>query len=350
MNTTMTKLLGRTLLAGSLLLALPCASSLAADAGMLTFTDHAGRAHQMQEPAGRVAAAGAPAEILLYTLVPERLVGWNRVLSPAALRYVPAPLQPRVQIENLPDAEDASLDAEFIALQPELILDYGSLHPDYAARADAVQARLDVPFVLFDGSLARIPEAYRALGPVLAVEARAEELATLAESLLTKYRGKLANQAQAQRVYIGTAADGLMPGFSDDSANEVFAWLGLRNVVGNLADATQLPTSFEQVLAWQPDTIFALSPAMPAHITTAPAWQAVPAVAAGRIYSAPRLPFDWVARPPSVNRLLGLVWVAMVLSPEQPQEEFRNDLQAIFKTFLHRELSQQELQELLESE
>lgn len=39
-------------------------------------TDHAGRVHLIPSEIERVAAAGAPAEVLLYTLVPERMVGW----------------------------------------------------------------------------------------------------------------------------------------------------------------------------------------------------------------------------------------------------------------------------------
>ncbi len=324
---------------------LPFVSSQAAEA--LVFIDHAGRDHTLAAPAERVAAAGAPAEILLYTLVPERLVGWNRQLTPAARHYIPEPLQPRVQINLLPEAEDARRDAEFIALQPQLILDYGSMHPDYAARADAVQARLKVPFVLFDGRLERIPEVYRALGPLLGVEARAEELAILAEYLLAKYRGILAGNVEAQRIYISNSADGLMPVFSEDASNEVFAWLGLPNAAGSVEDVLQFPIDFSQIANWQPDTIFALAPAFLEHSGIAQEWQDVPAVRNNRVYTAPRLPFDWLARPPSVNRLLGLVWVAMMLSPEQTRDTFEQDIRTLFATFLHRELSTAELQELL---
>ena len=73
----------------------------------------------------------------------------------------------------------------------------------------------------------------------------------------------------------------------------------------------------------------------------------MPAVRTNRVYTAPRLPFDWVARPPSVNRLLGLVWVAMILSPEQTRDAFEQDIRKLFATYLHRELSTTELQELL---
>ena len=221
------------------------------------------------------------------------------------------------------------------------------MHSDYAARADAVQTRLKVPFVLLDGRLERIPEVYRALGTLLGVEARAEKLAMLAESLLAKYRGMLAGNVGAKRVYISSAADGLMPVFLDDSSNEVFAWLGLPNVAGSVDDMLQFPIGFSEVANWQPDTIFALAPAFLEHSSAAKEWQLVPAVRTNRVYTAPRLPFDWVARPPSVNRLLGLVWVAMILSPEQTRDAFEQDIRKLFATYLHRELSTTELQELL---
>lgn len=346
MNVRLPQGLCNTLLGSVILLGLASSTGFAAAAEALSVTDHMTRTHQLDAAAVRVAAAGAPAEILLYTLVPERMVGWNRELTPAARRFIPEDLQPRVRIRNLPDAEDTSLDAEFIALQPELIVDYGILHTDYMARADAVQARLDIPFVMFDGALERIPEVYRTLGPLVGAEARAQTLAELAEELLQKYKGFLADTAQARAVYLATSADGLMPAFVEDSAYDVLAWLGLPNAAGSIDAVQRFPLEFSDVAAWQPDTIFATNAGLAELIATDAQWQSLPAVQQRRVYLTPRLPFDWVARPPSVNRLLGLVWVAMTLSPDLPRDGFEQDLRRIFASFLHRELSDSELREL----
>ena len=42
-----------------------------------------------------------------------------------------------------------------------------------------------------------------------------------------------------------------------------------------------------------------------------------PRCATGRVHLSPKMPFGWVDFPPSVNRLIGLWWLAKILYPEQ---------------------------------
>src|SRR5512147_95777 len=62
-------------------------ATAAATGTPLAVRDDAGRERQLAAPALRVVAAGGPAEVLLYTLAPERLAAWNREPSPAARQY-----------------------------------------------------------------------------------------------------------------------------------------------------------------------------------------------------------------------------------------------------------------------
>ena len=328
------------------LLCLCLIGNIAVAADALIARDDAGRTRELSAPAMRIAAAGGPAEVLLYTLAPTRLVGWNREPSPAARRFIPEALQPRVIIRKLPEGRDPSRDAEFLALAPDLILDYGTVDPDYIERADAIEARLHVPYLLFDGALGRIPDAYRRIGPLVGEEARSTQLAALAQRILEKYRNLLA-RSPSRRAYVTDSADGLSPIFTDMPAAEIFAWLGLENVAGRLDDAKTLPITFAQVRQWQPDVIFALNPTLRAQAGSDTSWQGLKAVRDGKVFSAPSLPHDWIARPPSVNRLLGLVWVAMVLSPADQRPGFEQDLRELFGTLLHRELGSGELEALL---
>jgi iron complex transport system substrate-binding protein len=328
------------------LLCLCLVGNIAVAADALIAKDDVGRTRELAAPARRIAAAGGPAEMLLYTLAPTRLVGWNREPSVEARRFIPEALQPRVIIRQLPEARDASRDAEFLALAPDLIIDYGTVHPDYVARADSIEARLHVPYLLFDGALGRIPDTYRRMGPLVGEAARGTQLAILTQRLLDKYRNLLA-RSPSRRVYVTDSADGVSPVFTDSSAAEIFAWLGLDNVAGRLDDAKTLPITFAQVREWQPDVIFALNPALRAQVASDTPWQGLKAVRDGKVYSAPRLPFDWMARPPSVNRLLGLVWVAMVLSPADQRPGFERDLHELFGALLHRKLDSAELKALL---
>jgi iron complex transport system substrate-binding protein len=78
-----------------------------------------------------------------------------------------------------------------------------------------------------------------------------------------------------------------------------------------------------------------------------PAWQSVEAVAAGRVYQYPGLPYSWGPRPPSVNRLPGLMWLAYVVSGRTFDAEFDADVRGYFKEFYHLELTDQQLRKLV---
>lgn len=82
-------------------------------------------------PRSSVFAAGAPADLPLYTLVPEKLAGRNVLPSPAAKEFMPPPYRNPTPITNLPDRDDPRFDAELLALDVDVYIDYGTIDDDY---------------------------------------------------------------------------------------------------------------------------------------------------------------------------------------------------------------------------
>jgi iron complex transport system substrate-binding protein len=311
------------------------------------FVDDAKREVQLPARVSRVFAAGAPAEVLLYTLVPEMLVGRNRVPEGDAVQFFPPAYRTPVFIKQLPEVDNPAADAELLALKPDLYVDYGSVLDDYIAAIDAVQGRTRVPGIILDGTLTRIPETYRRLGAALGVTARGEQLAAAAERILSKYRGVLA-QSSGAGVYLACSADGFVPCLEDDSAGEQLKWLGGINVAGTRATAPRRPLTIDEIRALSPRAIVVAGGAGAAtRLRANGAWQSVDAVAAGRVYAYPALPFNWGPRPPSVNRLPGLVWLAYVVGGRALDAEFDRDIRSVFKDFYHLELTAPQLQKLV---
>jgi iron complex transport system substrate-binding protein len=83
-----------------------------------------------------------------------------------------------------------------------------------------------------------------------------------------------------------------------------------------------------------------------ARLRANPAWQSIEAVAAGRVYEYPGLPYSWGPRPPSVNRLPGLMWLACVLRGRAFDAKFHADLRRYFSAFYHLELTDPQLKAL----
>ena len=78
-----------------------------------------------------------------------------------------------------------------------------------------------------------------------------------------------------------------------------------------------------------------------------PAWAGLGAVRSGRVLLSPRLPFGWVDEPPSVNRLLGLLWLGHQLHPEVVGNDTRPAVRDFYHLFYRVDLTDAEIDQLL---
>jgi iron complex transport system substrate-binding protein len=77
-------------------------------------------------------------------------------------------------------------------------------------------------------------------------------------------------------------------------------------------------------------------------------WAEVDAVRAGRVHLSPKLPFGWVDFPPSVNRLIGLWWLAKIFYPKHFDEDIRALTRDFYSRFYHVTPSDAEIDRVLE--
>ena len=273
-------------------------AALAAD-----IVDATGRTVPVPPQIHRVLPAGPPAAVLLAAVAPDLMMGWpspvsaqaRQLLSPEAARLSQVP-----RVTGRADVSD-----KIMALKPDLIVDYGTVSSRYSELARATERRTGIPTILLDGSLGNIPSAFRTLGAVLHRQARAEQLARFAEALLN-----LATHPDTTpRVLSARGADGLTVDAPDTDVTEVFTHLGWR-VVAPPGRGTFRLASMSELRALNPDILVFSDPAMTNTLGRSGEWQSLQAVREGRALVAPALPFGWTDEPPSINRLLGLAWLA----------------------------------------
>jgi iron complex transport system substrate-binding protein len=287
-------MLGRAVLA---LLLLWSGAAAAAD-----IVDATGRTVQIPDHVAHVLPAGPPAAVLLEALAPDLMLGWPSALPDDARALLAPAAAGLPQIPRLTGRDDVTDKVK--ALNPDLIVDYGTVSPRYADLAKATQAKTGIPTILLDGSLAEIPHALRALGGILHREDRADTLARLAEAILALPLP----QGTAPKVVYARGADGLSVAAPGTDATEVFTRLEW-HVVAPDGQGTFRPTSIEAIGALDPDILIFSDPHMQDVLAHAEAWHAVRAVREGHAFVAPSLPFGWIEEPPSINRLVGLAWL-----------------------------------------
>ena len=71
-----------------------------------------------------------------------------------------------------------------------------------------------------------------------------------------------------------------------------------------------------------------------------PAWQGVTAIKEGHYYEVPNGPYNWMGFPPSVQRMLGMMWMAKLLYPETADYDLYTEVAEYFRLFYHTTLSE----------
>jgi iron complex transport system substrate-binding protein len=310
-------------------------------------TDAAGRAVTIPEHVARVFPAGPPAAILLYTLAPDLLIGWPRANRPEEREFLLPDIGSRPEVGRLTGrGNTANLEA-VIALKPDLILDVGSTDATYVSLADRTQEQTGIPYALLDGRFAAIAPTYGALGRLVGRVAEGEDFADYCQKMLTTIAERIANVEREQRpaVYYARGPRGLETGLGGSINMETIELLA-RNVAGETKGGLAR-VSIEQVLLWNPDVIVTIDQDFAASVRQDPSWSAVKAVREDRVHLSPKLPFGWVDFPPSVNRLIGLWWLAKILYPDRFPEDLRTLARDFYQRFYHVSVDDAQIERVL---
>jgi iron complex transport system substrate-binding protein len=233
-----------------------------------------------------------------------------------------------------------------------LIFDFGSVRDTYISLAERVQAQTGIPYLLIDGTFANTPAAVRLLGEVLGVEDQAEQIASYAEATFAEIDAVLAAvpQEERPRVYLARGPAGLETGLQGSINTEIIERVGGINVARDPSGARRglVQVPIEQVVVWNPDTVITWNRNFYEGVWKDFYWQGVDAVAAERVYLSPTAPFGWIDRPPSLNRLIGLKWLAGLFYPDQVNQDLREVTRSFYDLFYHVDLTDAELDRLLE--
>jgi iron complex transport system substrate-binding protein len=298
-------------------------------------SDAAGRAVPIPARVTRVFPAGPPAAILLYTLAPELLIGWPRANRPEECAYMLPEICTRPEVGRITGRGNTANLETVLALKPDLIVDVGSTSATFVSLADRVHEQTGIPYALLDGRFTGIAKTYRSLGELIGRPEDAEKLASYAEDTLKTILGRVEPIAVSTRptVYYARGPRGLSTGLGGSINVETIEMLS-RNVAGETKGGLA-NVSIEQILLWNPDVIVTIDQEFAASVRSDPSWASVKAVRDNRVHLSPKMPFGWVDFPPSVNRLIGLWWLAKILYPERFPEDLRALTQDFYTRFYH---------------
>jgi iron complex transport system substrate-binding protein len=313
------------------------------------FIDAAERYVVVPDRISRVMTANPPADVLVFVLAPEKLVGWSRAPSGGQRGYISAKFA-RLPIVGPLIRPVPGETAQLVArMHPDLIIESGPPSSDAAARADWVQQQTGVPYIVIDNSIQTAPATLRSIGAMLGAAQRGEDLGGYADHAIDALRGRLLIAPADERplVYYGRGPDGLETGLAGSQAAADIAQAGVINVAAGLGSGGLTRVTRDQIIAWNPAIIIAEERSFYNDVLRGSAWRGLSAVANKRVYLAPADPFGWIDDPPGVNRIIGLYWLTGLFYPDQYQEDLRTNVRQFYETFYNVKLSDLQLEALV---
>lgn len=316
-------------------------------------TDMAGRTMTVPAEIESVFSTGPVAAIYLYTLVPDKLLGWNYELNDIEKSII---LEQYHALPNFGQGDAINYEA-VIAAGPTIALNVTSINEGTMDESDALAESLGIPVVMVSSDLLDAPEVYRFMGELFGVEEQAELLAAYAEETFQDIANLNVPEEEKVRIYYGNGEDSLETAPAGSSHGQIIDLVNAINVADlELGDGSRVQISAEQLLAWDPDVIIVngepkanmTGSAAAEAIMQDPIFATLTAVQNGKVYGTPNAPFSWVDRPPGPNRIIGMRWLSGLIYPEYLDFDVDEEVREFFQLFYHVELSDQQLAQLYE--
>ena len=206
---------------------------------------------------------------------------------------------------------------------------------------DALTEQTGIPFVHVTMTTATMGDAYRKLGELLHMPEEAETLAVFCEGVYQKMLALSENVEKKNLLYI-TGDQGLNVIAQGSYHAEVIDLLSnnLAVVDSPSSKGTGNEVDMEQIMQWNPDVILFAPGSIYATVGADPLWSEITAIKTGEYYEVPMGPYNWMGFPPSVQRVLGMLWMAKLLYPEAADYDLYAEAAEYFRLFYHCELSE----------
>ena len=316
----------------------------------VSFTDSIGRTVTVPAKIEKIAVSGPLAQIVLFALCPDKFVGIANAWDVSAAQFL------ATEYYNLPELGQlyggkGELNLEtLLASGAQVVIDVGEPKDSAVSDLDALQEQTGLPFVHVSASIATMGDAYRKLGELLGLEDEAETLAAYCDDIYARTQSIAQSVEKANLLYI-TGDQGLNVIAQNSYHAEIIDLLSnnLAVVDDPSSKGTGNEVDMEQILKWNPDVILFAPGSIYATVADDPVWQQVTAIKNGAYYEVPQGPYNWMGFPPSVQRYLGMMWMAQLLYPETAQYDLYAETANYFKMFYHCDLTQEQFDALVQN-
>ncbi|MDD2426738.1 MAG: ABC transporter substrate-binding protein [Eubacteriales bacterium] len=314
------------------------------------FTDSAGREVLLPSNIERIVPSGPLSQQLLLTIAGDLLVALTNDLSAGEAYYIGEEYQALPVIGQFFGSQNMNME-ELARLEPQVVIDIGEPKGNIAEDMDTITLQTGIPAIFIEADLEKSGEAYRTLGKLLGREEKGAALGNYCDRVFAGAKAKMAEIPESERISFA-----YLQGESGLNAISRGTYHALiMDMLGKNVVEVESPSSrgsgdeinMEQLIMWDPEIIFFASGSVYDEVELDPAFSSLSAVQNGKYYEVPGLPYNWLGTPPSVNRYIGLEWMAQILYPDIFTEDFAAIAQEYYKLFYDYDLSSEEYADMM---
>ena len=304
------------------------------------FTDSVGREVTVPAQIDKVALSGPMAQIVLFALCPDKLVGIANAWDESAAQYLDTAYYNLPLLGQLYGGKGELNLETLLESGAQVVIDVGEAKGSIVEDLDALQEQTTIPFVHIDAALATMDETYTLLGDLLGMPDEAKALADYCRSTYDRALTIADSVEKANLLYI-TGDAGLNVIAQGAYHAEVIDLLSnnLAVVDEPSSKGTGNEVDMEQILNWNPAVVIFAPGSIYSTVADNENWQTIPAIKDGMYYEVPMGPYNWMGFPPSVQRILGMQWMAKVLYPDAADYDMYETTQTYFQLFYHCDLT-----------
>ncbi|MBN1839220.1 MAG: ABC transporter substrate-binding protein [Campylobacterales bacterium] len=319
--------------------------------GAHEIVDMGGQSVEIPNVITKVFGTSPPSTYMIYTIDASLIVGLNfnhargnnessNMLDP---RFMALPV-----VGGLQGGGNSMNRETLLSLHPDVVFLWNNDASSQLAKYLFESSK--IPSINVDlESVESLPKAYLFFGEVLNRQARAKVLSDYARVALEKTKEIVqTNATKRPVVYYAEGADGLATECDQSFHYEAIKFAGGINphLCPTKSGLGLEKVSLEQVILYNPDVIVAQEKEFFEKVKSDARWNSIKAIKEGKIFLVPKVPFNWIDRPPSFMRLLGVRWLTHIFYNTPNSEQFAQEMREFYKLFLNIDLTEQQIHEI----
>lgn len=196
-----------------------------------------------------------------------------------------------------------------------------------------------------------MPKAISVAADAMNEQGRGVVLSSYTQNIISEIQTSLLN-TKPVRYYYAEGVDGLSTECDQSFHVEALNFAGGENV--HKCKQSQLlgleKINFETLLTYDPDVIIAQNSFTYNQILYDDLFAHLRAVKNKKVYLVPSMPFNWVDRPPSFMRIIGIEWLTHIFHPNEYKIDLNERIKEFYELFLGVKITDKQVKTILGEE